>query len=141
MRGLSASIFVGTLLLSGCQSSGAFQRPEPGYDYGAPPTIDEEAIKEYIGASLKDEESARYKFDAPLKTYCNNGILNGGKVVWSGWSMPFSVNAKNSYGAYVGYKPYIARYQGDALLDVSTPDGVGTFDYSPKLGMGCFFDE
>lgn len=141
MKRVAASVCIGTFLLSGCQSTGAFQTPELGHDYGAPPVVNELVIKQYIGSSLKDEETARYQFNLPVRTYCNSGILNGGKVIWTGWSVPFSVNAKNSYGAYVGYKPYIARYQGDALLDISGPDGVGTFDYSPKLGMGCFFDD
>lgn len=128
----------GLIVLNGCQTAPGLQLPAEGVDYGIPPQIDPTKLKEFIGSGLKDAESARYKFGEPLMTYCNHGLLGGGKLVWTGWSLPLQVNAKNSYGAYTGYKSYIVRYDGDSILDVSTPTG-DQFDFVPQLGTGCSF--
>ncbi len=52
------------------------------------------AIKEAIGRELKDPFSAQYDWQ-PVKS----------DMVYCGW-----VNAKNSYGAYDGYKPFMVLY-------------------------------
>lgn len=69
-------------------------------------TIEKSHITAAVGEKLKDAESARYtwpKWDRS-GTYCG------------------TVNAKNSYGGYIGYVPYLA------LVD-SRQGKVGTFVY------------
>ena len=48
-----------------------------------------------------------------------NGILNGGE--WRfGWIVSFQVNAKNSYGAYVGWRPrYLLWNNGNSCWATS----------------------
>lgn len=56
----------------------------------------QKAIKEKLGASLKDPYSAQYTFDN-----IGNGVVCG------------TINAKNSYGAFVGRKPFTAMFSKD----------------------------
>lgn len=122
-------------LLTACAST-SFETPPQSIDYGDAPQINEADIKAYMAQDLKDSESARYQFGDPVKSYCNSGALSGGKVVWKGWVVPFQLNAKNSYGGYVGFKPYYARYDVNTLMDIS-PAHHMTWDYVPELGTGC----
>jgi hypothetical protein len=102
------------LLVTACAS--AFQRPEPTADYGSPPQGYEEAIKARFEQVLKDPESARYRFGRPVKAYTNEGLAYGGKVSWVGYLVDVQVNAKNSFGGYVGFKPYMVFFAGDRVV-------------------------
>ena len=126
------------LPLAACQTT-SFQKPIQGQDYGSEPSYSESDLKTVMGEDLRDPDSAKYKFLSPEKAYCNNGILSGGKIVWTGWVVPVEQNAKNSYGAYVGYQKYYARFENGVLLDISdaTNPNVHTWYFSPKLGTGC----
>lgn len=64
---------------------------------------------------LKDAESARYRFDNPVRAYGNSGLIHGGEVSWTGWAVRTLVNAKNSYGGYTGYKPHIFCFSGETI--------------------------
>lgn len=69
------------------------------------------AAQETVADSLKDPESARFRGVA-IKTYNGNRIVCG------------EVNAKNSYGGYVGYEPFVAGFTSSTLLakDSQYPD-------------------
>lgn len=62
-------------------------------------------IKNETGKELKDAQSAQYKFGTPFKGYMRD---RNNKMIWTGWAIPYEVNAKNSYGAYVGYTSFRA---------------------------------
>ena len=49
-----------------------------------------------MSARLKDPYSARYDFNEPFKGWCKSGF-----TTYYGWLVPFTLNAKNSYGGYV----------------------------------------
>lgn len=79
----------------------------------------ESKVKEMIKESLKDAESAKFK---DIKTFHDGKILCG------------SVNAKNSYGAYQGFSPFIfeitsegflQRIESDKTIEDNTKDWVG----------------
>ena len=60
------------------------------------PELDEKLLQAAFQSELKDADSAkfralRYKMDTP-----------------EGWTMCGEVNAKNSYGGYVGFQPFYA---------------------------------
>lgn len=101
---ITASLLV--LLLTGCATS--FQKPTAGTGYGAYPSNYQELIKGYMETSLIDPESARYRFGTPRRAYANQGLLYGGKVAWTGYAIPFFVNAKNRLGGYTGGSEYVA---------------------------------
>lgn len=79
---LVVSILFSSLLLVGCDS-------KPDY---------EQKIKNYMMGKLKDPDSAQYRFQAVSKGEIDNHEADIYFVY---------INAKNSFGAYAGYKEYI----------------------------------
>lgn len=97
--------------MAGCAS--AFEPLPANAAFGLPPTDVEAPIRQYFENTLKDPESARFRFYDPQKAHANSGLLEGGKIRWVGYLIRVDVNAKNSYGGYVGFKPYMALFWGD----------------------------
>lgn len=91
-------------VLAGCVSNPTAMEINNG-DYGAVPNKElyEAKIKSYQEARLKDPDSAKYRFSEPHKGWCKFD----GKVNY-GWIIDYTLNAKNSYGGYVGQKPQFA---------------------------------
>ena len=87
-------------------------------DFGAVPENYQASIQGLMSSSLKDPESARYKFEVPVKGFSRDGFLNGGKKHF-GWFVPTSINAKNSYGAYAGEESYVFFFFEGMILDVT----------------------
>lgn len=84
-------------------------------------SIDEVALRVAMEDVLKDSESARFRnldvFEDPY--------LGDGQYTLCG-----EVNAKNSYGAYIGYKPFMARSvtlpTGEVVYEgISTSEWIG----------------
>jgi hypothetical protein len=87
------------LFLVGCVSA-----PTPelvaAADYGSFPSDSERTVKDYLAKRLKDPDSALFReFTAPTRVYVGNRI----EGVKFGYMVCATYNAKNSYGAYVGY--------------------------------------
>lgn len=91
-------------VLAGCVSNPTAIEVNNG-DYGAAPSKElyEAKIKSYQEERLKDPDSAKYRFSEPHKGWCKFD----GKVNY-GWIVDYTLNAKNSYGGYVGQKPQFA---------------------------------
>ena len=98
-----ATVISAIFFLVGCQ-------PKAPQSMGALPTNYEAKIKNLFDDYLKDPESARYKFGTPVKAYSE--ALNDS---WKGWAVPVSINAKNSYGGYGGYKTYYIPFDGNII--------------------------
>ncbi|WP_024561708.1 membrane lipoprotein lipid attachment site-containing protein [Franconibacter pulveris 601] len=110
-------VFLTALTLTGCMSTPTATQISNAY-YGELPQYYEGQIKETIGSSLKDPDSAKYQFGTPSKAYFQGGIADNFKMYY-GWAIPVRVNAKNSYGAYVGYQQYVFMYINDNLIDAT----------------------
>ena len=65
------------------------------------------AAQDSIKATLKDPDSAKFQ-NIRIADY------DGGKVVCG------EINAKNSYGGYVGYKRFVAGISGSTIFDTSS---------------------
>lgn len=93
-------IFI-ALFISGCVARPTMIE-EQNADYGEKPSKEfyEGKIKSYQEGRLKDPMSAIYSFTEPRKGWC----IFDGKVNF-GWIVDYTLNAKNSYGGYVGAKP------------------------------------
>jgi hypothetical protein len=39
-------------------------------------------------------------------------------VIWMGYMVDVEVNAKNSFGGYVGFKPYMVFFSGESIYRV-----------------------
>lgn len=101
------------LILAGCTTP----TPEQiaGGDFGDRPTPEQSAqiCGDWFKFNLKDYESARFEWGRLHKATFKNGPMRFGYV------QEVMVNAKNSYGGYVGFKPYaIFIERGRAVTDV-----------------------
>jgi hypothetical protein len=93
-------------------------------EYGAPPTIDCEAvIKEYFERVLFDPYSAHYKFGSPQKFWYKEPPLLGGRL-YAGYVVFVGVNAKNRMGGYVGMKEYGFLFNSNQLIRVLEPEKI-----------------
>lgn len=109
--------FVLAAILSGCgiayESNKRALLKDPNLDYGPPPPADYQDIeKQAILGFLKDPESARFKFYEPRKEIVMQGM---GKAV-TAWVTKVDVNAKNSYGGYVGFTPYLYAWKDGKVI-------------------------
>lgn len=93
------------LTLSACTTLPV--KPEDEARCGPMPTFTEaqNSVQTYVdGVGLKDPSSAQVRnirVVGPTSWY--NGLINGGGYSY-GWRIVFDLNAKNSFGAYVGFK-------------------------------------
>ena len=112
---------VGSFFLASC----ATLPPPPDISaFGAQPTDSEAAIKSYFETTLKDPDSARYRFeDGFIRVACTYARLGQTTpITWTPyWARVAQVNAKNSYGGYSGHQRYAVLFEGDiavnAMLD------------------------
>jgi hypothetical protein len=114
-----APMMIAMLLAAGCAAQ--FERPDADA-FGEPPRGYEDAIRAYFETTLKDPESARYKFGEPFKAHGNSGWMRGGGVTWVGYAVDVDVNAKNSFGGYTGYQRYIVAFTGEQIYRVVRAD-------------------
>ena len=74
--------------------------------YGAYPENYQQIIKDYCSQFLKDPYSAQYTFSIPSADYVRKGLIFGGAIEAAGWRVNVGLNAKNSFGGYVGETQY-----------------------------------
>lgn len=113
-------IFVATTLslaIAGCATPPSQQELESA-DYGAYPVSYEQIIKNRMSTILKDPDSAQYRFLNTPKTGWNSF---GGKKF--GYIVCVNINAKNSYGGYVGYRMSYFMIKNDLIIDSAHGDG------------------
>jgi hypothetical protein len=76
-----------------------------GAQYGEYPANYKEAVQSYFYSLLKDPYSAQYRYlGEPTQGYTRAAPIAGGKPNAFGYVVTVGVNAKNSYGGYVGEK-------------------------------------
>lgn len=71
-----------------------------------PPQVDVIKIQVNMASYLKDPYSAQINFGAPYHAYLKKPLIAGGGMAWYGWAVDANINAKNSFGAYTGFRPY-----------------------------------
>ncbi len=115
-------IFLGLLLL-GCSPHEFFTPPtdaELNARVGEEPKNHVVAISEYFNSRLKDPESARYSnYSLPKKYWIPDNDIEGFSAVKKinyGWLICVDINAKNSYGGYVGAKRHYLLLMGDYVV-------------------------
>lgn len=114
MRILITVLLLG--FLSGCASQPTPEQIQNA-NYGASvyQADAEKAVKTFFGMYLKDPESARYSFGTVYRGYVVGSVFEGRKVE-GGFLLDVTVNAKNSFGGYVGPKPYRFLLRNDRLI-------------------------
>ncbi len=126
---LTRVILIGAaLILVGCQSL----TPEAlaKADYGEYPANYEQVVKEGFGSRLKDPYSAVYSFKSgPRKGWAQDGLAYGGKVFY-GYIVEVKINAKNSYGGFIGEQTYFAFIRDGRMTDTVVPGAMA--GYGPQ---------
>lgn len=128
------SIFVAALLsalIAGCAS---FTPQElSSFDYGPYPENYKDIIRGYIDARLKDPSSAILEYRAgPGQVWQKGSIISSKEY---GWGVCLWINAKNSYGGYVGRRPYAFLIRNGAIVHVHGEMGTNMFDTALAQGM------
>lgn len=89
------------------------------------------AVNAYFKYSLKDPDSANYEWGAiELGTW--KGAFE--KYGTPGWIADVQVNAKNSYGAYIGYKPYKFIFRSGSIVEIYQYENRHQ-DWFPNIGV------
>jgi len=70
-------------------------------DHGSYPSNYEDVVKAYYAGALKDPDSAKYRNISSPRKYWLSSERTG---VTYGYLVCVTLNAKNSYGAYIGYQ-------------------------------------
>ncbi len=99
------------LPLGGCAGTIPVKQAE----FGAYPVDYKEKVMRFIGYFLKDEDTARFNFESPVKIVQQRGPIYGGGVEFIGYVVPVSVNAKNDYGGYTGYKTWMCLIKNQKI--------------------------
>lgn len=93
-------------------------------DYGECPAHYMDAIHAYFDSTLKDPASVQYRdITVPEKGYIQSrtALESTGQVTY-GWLVNATINAKNSYGGYVGFRTYEFLFRGEQIVDTLPPE-------------------
>jgi hypothetical protein len=92
-------------------------------DFGACPVAYQDAIHRYFDDTLKDPNSVQYReVTAPETGSMQSRSLAAGNKITYGWLVKATINAKNTYGGYVGFRTYSFLFRGEQIVDTITPD-------------------
>jgi len=127
MKNLKFAIGIPTILLLVSCASGPTKSQLTHADYGQETSIEEcKAIAETIvSRDLKDPSSAQFSHSQCFKGYWGSVPIMGIGVAF-GWVQKGQVNAKNSFGGYVGFRPYQVLIKNRQVIRycVSNKDGL-----------------
>lgn len=86
-------------------------------DYGPKPNLEsaKTAIAKSVGATLRDPDSAVFKFGEFEKMHIPTGDDG---TLWFGWGLMLSCNAKNGLGGYAGPELYFATIRSNTIFKV-----------------------
>jgi hypothetical protein len=100
---------------------GGWRPPTEGVEYGEYPSKYEEIVKAWFAASLKDPESARYRrISIPRQEHAITNQFR--REVVYGYSVCAAVNAKNSFGGYVGFQTTWILIRDGKVVRSQNPD-------------------
>lgn len=114
---LAFAALVGVIFVAGCAL-----RPSDSElaqaDYGGYPSDYREVVESYMSGILKDPGSAQYQYlNSPQRAW--SGL--GGSLY--GYAVCVNINAKNSYGGYVGGRPNYFLIHNGAVVRTVQGDG------------------
>jgi hypothetical protein len=109
-------------------------------EYGIPPAGDcAQAIETTFSPTLRDPESARYQFAEPERSWLPRYHFDIDRVApyksghVFGWTIRFTVNAKNGFGGYAGAQSYEAFFQEGKLRAI-----LQRSRYPDIFGFSCW---
>ncbi len=89
-------------------------------EIGTAPSDDvvKSAVNGYLNRTLKDPASAQVGYSKVYKTAYRRNAFSSPKFAWG---VTCSVNARNSYGGYVGSQSYCFYFLDDKLVAIRVP--------------------
>lgn len=89
-------------------------------DAGPPPADQKVVVAAVLRHRLKDFDSAKIEYPTRPRpaVFANTAFNNGG----AGWEICPLVNAKNSFGAYTGYRPVFIFWNSGQVLDFNADE-------------------
>jgi hypothetical protein len=113
------------ILLGGCASA-PNQQQMANADYGSPQTPAQclTAVEEKVKYVMKDPSSVQWQHNSCIKGYWSSVPIMGLPIAY-GYFQSGSINAKNSYGGYVGFKPYQALIRNGRVVRYCVQDNDG----------------
>ncbi len=133
-RGLTVSVMLTTLVA--CAATMPTQDQLAAADYGAPITQSaaEQQALGLLRTILKDPYSAQIEWSSVQTGWIREAPIHGGALRF-GYILSASVNAKNSYGGYTGFKPYqFLFFNGDLVSAYSQQELRGSYGSAPYMG-------
>lgn len=124
-------VFLLSALLSACgvayqKRADDFVRTQPESAWGVrPPEGHERAEIEWVRTQLKDPYSADVRA-AGLNRYVLPATFTDPTVI-PVWGSKLDVNAKNSFGAFTGSRPWMFYYRDAVLFAVEDSEGIRTW--------------
>lgn len=132
------TIFVITfisILLSACASGPPTKKELADANYGSAITTEEakEKAENFLSDRLKDPNSAQYQWGNIYQGWIRHAPIHGGDLLF-GYILDVNVNAKNSFGGYVGFKPYrFVFYNGNIKTVYGQQQLDGGVTYMGKI--------
>lgn len=126
-------------LFAGCASTSPFTKAQiDSADCGTYPSEYQAMTKKWFERNLIDPDSMKIEFDGvPYKGYCYANAVPVGEQF--GYGVTVSVNSKNTYGGYTGWKTYVAYLRnGRAIYAFETApylgEDYGSYSWVKPLG-------
>lgn len=116
MRNIFGSVLL-SLTLFACGGPRMSQEQLSSADFGRPIDAAEAKaiVKNYFNQTLKDPSSAEFRNFSVYKTYTDPAFLEERRF---GYIICISVNAKNAFGGYTGFKNYSLLTRDGRIIDV-----------------------
>lgn len=133
-----ATVVICSVGLVGCASGPPTAKELAAADYGSSITQSdaESKAKAFLRGTLKDPSSAEYDWGTVQRGYVRTAPIEGGKLIW-GYKLDAQINAKNSFGGYTGFKPYVFMFKNGQLEGVwgsqEIGSGFGATSYMGRL--------
>ena len=100
------ALCLSVVTLGACASTAITTEQLAAADCGPTPSNYRQVIPEFFSRILKDPYSAQYRYGNVYRAYIREAPVMGGEPTQYGWIADVWVNAKNSFGGYVGEKFY-----------------------------------
>jgi hypothetical protein len=94
-------------------------------DYGPPPPANHcDVEKQFLASVLKDPQSAQYQWgDNQVRDIIPEDLASPNPILV--WVTSAQINAKNSFGGYTGFKPYLFAWRDGKIRAIAFPDEYG----------------
>lgn len=123
-------------VISGCAGGPPSQEELTKADYGTPISQEDAQARalEFLKRVLKDPDSAKIDWSPVSPGWWREASAHGGGLKF-GYILNANINGKNSYGAYIGYKPYRFMFFNGTLTSAYAEQNLGTgYNSTPYMG-------